>query len=289
MKLLFAIPHYYNPINRGSRGYGAHSGRDELRLQAVRTCLQSIQQLFGRPQCVIDIARRTTTPANQVTATVADVVLCTTGSAHLLDRLELSRQYYTPCPTTAEPLLLGFACHAALRDRLGAYDFYCYLEDDLVLRDPWFFVKLRWFVNNVGPDSVLMPNRYEIGHEQIVHKAYVDGPLKEKATAAYQDIADRPEIIGEVLGQRVRFARPLNPHSGCFFLTAEQFTRWTTSGHFLDGATSFIGPLESAATLGVMRTFRVYKPTMPTGAFLEIEHFVPAFLPLIRPREADRT
>jgi hypothetical protein len=40
----------------------------------------------------------------------------------------------------------------------------------------------------------------------------------------------------------------------------------------MDRDTTFVGPLESAATLGIMKTFRVYK-TVPEQAYLfEIEH-----------------
>jgi hypothetical protein len=57
---------------------------------------------------------------------------------------------------------------------------------------------------------------------------------------------------------------------------------WAAKPYFLDRDTSFVGPLESAATLGVMKTFRVYKPAPETGAFLEIEHPGTRFLGLIR-------
>ena len=46
--------------------------------------------------------------------------------------------------------------------------------------------------------------------------------------------------------------------------------------------TSFLGPLESAATLGILRTFSIYKPAPENAAFLEIAHAGNAFLGLIR-------
>jgi hypothetical protein len=58
---------------------------------------------------------------------------------------------------------------------------------------------------------------------------------------------------------------------------------WSARLDFFDRDTSFIGPLESAATLGIMRAFRIYKPAPEHAAFLEIEHFGQAFLGLIRP------
>ena len=57
---------------------------------------------------------------------------------------------------------------------------------------------------------------------------------------------------------------------------------WSRKPYFLDRDTSFIGPLESAATLGVMCAFRVYKPAREHAGFLEIEHFGTRFLENLR-------
>ena len=47
---------------------------------------------------------------------------------------------------------------------------------------------------------------------------------------------------------------------------------WSQQPYFLDGDRSFIGALESAATLGIMKTFRVYKADLPNASFLEVRH-----------------
>jgi hypothetical protein len=284
MRLLFAIPHFFDHDPAGGRRHGSLGPDPAQRARALADCLAAIHQLFGRPQCVIDIARRTTTPANHLTALAADAVVCTTGGRHLLDRLPVGGGYFTHLPTAAEPRLLGFECHAALRDRLAdGYDFYCYLEDDLLLRDPLFFAKLRWFAGSFGEEALLMPNRFEVARDRIVHKAYVDGPIRPAASSAFQDVGEAPELEAEALGLRVVFRRTTNPHSGGFFLSAAQMAAWAAKPYFLDRDTSFVGPLESAATLGVMRTFRVYKPAAENAAFLELEHPGTGFLSLIVP------
>jgi hypothetical protein len=279
MRLLFAVPHYFNPDPSGGRRHGS-LGRDPApRIRALADSLAAIQQLFGRPQCEIDIARRTTIPANHATAAVADVVVCTTHGHHLLDQLALGKGYFQHLPTKADPRLLGFECHAVLRDLLSVdYDFYCYLEDDLLLRDPLFFVKMRWFAAQFGEESLLMPNRYEVARGRVVHKAYVDGPIRAEATAAFQNVRESPRLEVEALGLRVAFRRAANPHSGGFFLTHSQMSAWVGKPYFLDRDTRFVGPLESAATLGVMRTFRIYKPVPENAAFLELEHPGTGFL-----------
>ena len=283
MRLLFAVPHYFDPDPRGQPRHGSLGPDPAPRVRALATTLASLQQLFGRPQCGIDIHQRTTVPANQRTATVADVVVCTTGDKHLLDRVGLGPAYFTHLPTTAPPRLLGFECHALLRDRLGGYDFYGYLEDDLVVRDPLFFVKLAWFHGRFGDAALLMPNRYEVARDRIVHKAYVDGPLRPEVTAAFLDVTCEPELTAEALAAAWVFRRTTNPHSGAFFLGDRQMRTWAGSPHFLDRDVRFVGPLESAATLGVMRTFRVYKPAVENAAFLQLEHQGAGFLSRIKP------
>jgi hypothetical protein len=57
---------------------------------------------------------------------------------------------------------------------------------------------------------------------------------------------------------------------------------WARQPYFLDRAAFFIGALESAATLGIMRTFQVYKPVLENGDFLEIRHHGTAYLDMVR-------
>ena len=96
MKVLFAIPHFYDPDGAGR--HGSLAADPAPRVRALADALAAIRQLFGRPQCVIDIARRTTMPANRDLAIAADAVVCTTGSHHLLDRLPLGPGYYVTAP-----------------------------------------------------------------------------------------------------------------------------------------------------------------------------------------------
>ena len=42
--------------------------------------------------------------------------------------------------------------------------------------------------------------------------------------------------------------------------------------HWMGGDCSFVSALESAATLGIAKTFSIYKPFGASSGFLEIEH-----------------
>jgi hypothetical protein len=97
-------------------------------------------------------------------------------------------------------------------------------------------------------------------------------------TAAWQDVTDRQYLSAELLGTQIRFERWPNPHSGCFFLNELQMERWATQPFFGDEDSTFAGPLESAASLGIIKTFRQYKPSPANAGFLELEHLHPRYL-----------
>jgi hypothetical protein len=174
-----------------------------------------------------------------------------------------------------------------LRCGLAAgYDYFAYLEDDLIMSDAWFFQKLRWFNNELGDEVLLQPNRVELGPLGLVDKAYIDGDLPRRVTAAFQDVGDQSTMTGHLMGTTVAFQRATNPHAGCFFLNRAQMENWASRPYFLDRSSAFVGPLESAATLGVMRTFRIYKASRESAGFLEIGHYGTAFLSQLRRRGA---
>lgn len=276
MKILFAIPHYFDPSGGGRHASLANDARP--RIQALSACLASLHHVFGQEQKQIDIARRVVVPANQAQRHEIEVVVCTTGGRHLLAETPIPPQLYRHCPSSAEPLLLGYECQQVFRDSLGRFDYYCYLEDDLILNDPWFFFKLAWFNRLARDDCLLQPNRYEMLSYVVGRKAYIDGDLRPDVYSRFRDQDSLPEIAAEALGVPVVFRPARNPHSGCYFLSASQMAHWAAQPYFLDRDASFVGPLESAATLGILRAFTIYKPAREQAAFLEIQHHGGQFL-----------
>jgi hypothetical protein len=135
---------------------------------------------------------------------------------------------------------------------------------------------------------VLVPNRFERGDSLMATKAYVDGDLAARVCAPFQNRDIQPRIEGEFLGQSHEFTRPLNPHSGSYCLRRDQLRTWSRHESFADRSRAFIGPLESAATLGIMKFFRVYKPAFQNAGFLEIEHQSNQFVSQLRRKCSDQ-
>ena len=274
MRILFAIPHYF--AHGAAPDYGSERTAPEARTRVTRACIASLWQNFSEAQSLVDGLRRGFVPANPQLSASITVALCTTGDSHLVPEL-------AGCPihhisTNAEPRFLGFECHKVLRSGLGQFDFFAYLEDDLRIDDGLFFVKLAWFAAQFGEAALLQPNRFEITAEPVPYKLYIDGNPRDETLIVPQRGDGQPRITAPVLGRPMGFQRVHNPHSGCFFLSAAQLARWAEQPDFAVPSAAFAGPLESAATLGIMRHFRVYKPARENAAFFEIEHLDPRYL-----------
>jgi hypothetical protein len=289
MRIIAVIPHYYHPANVEAGEHAWHGSTGPMRgarVEALTACIAALHQLYGRKQCLINLKDRVTRPANTITGAEVTVVVCTTLGRHVLGDVDLAEVPFSHHPTAAAPGLLGFEAQGFLRDCIGGYDYYCYLEDDIIACDPWMFLKLGWFTEKVGDGSLLQPNRFEVGRYGVSLKAYVDGDLPRELVEPFQDLNEAPTIHVDILNQRIVLERPLNPHSGCYFLNDRQMRAWASRADFLDRATTFVGSLESAATLGIMRNFRIYKPAEQNAAFLEIQHHVTEFLNTLRVRES---
>jgi hypothetical protein len=282
-KVLVVIPHY---CGKGNGFYGSTSGDASGRVSILERVIEGLHVSLGSRQAFLlwlgqhvpGKGNGRVINANDVFRSSVDVVICTTGEQHLVPHLGTPKGLYHHQPTGSEPMKLGFACHEVLRRSLGLYDWYCYLEDDLLITDSLFLTKLDWFVKQFGEETTLSPHRFERSLTEPAHKLYHDGSVRPDFTAQWQDVNDRQFLEGDVLGEKLSFERWPNPHSGCFFLNARQMETWASRPYFADADSSFAGPLESAASLGIIKTFRQYKASPKNAAFFELEHLHPRYL-----------
>jgi hypothetical protein len=282
-KVLVVIPHFYGA---GNGFYGSTGSDVSRRVSALDRVIEGVHQSLGSRQAFL-LRLQQQVPgkgnglliqANQSLSSLVDIAVCTTGENHLVSGLGTPSALFHHRHTGSEPMKLGFTCHQVLKENLGRYDWYCYLEDDLLITDALFMNKLEWFVKEYGVETTLAPQRFERSLGQPAHKLYHDGSVRPDFSAEWQDVTDRQVLESTVLGGTMRFERWPNPHSGCFFLTAAQMEKWVSMPYFGDGDSGFAGPLESAASLGIIKTFRQYKPSPQNAAFLELEHLHPRYL-----------
>jgi hypothetical protein len=281
MRILIAIVHYWNP-----EGGGLHQSLrpdPEPRLQALRAQLQAFRRL-DQAQSVLNIAQRAVVPANQALRHQIDVRLITDGQHTVLQRLDPAFRHWAQEVVTqpATGRELGFEAQRYLASQVNQnYDLYAYFEDDLIIHDPLFFHKIRWFLGLMGPSAALLPQRLE-WHDgpHVVDRFYIDGPLVEQELRQWIP-KPGPTVVFQLPTGDVVFDSPANPHSGCFVLSPQQLRAWTEHPCWQDGDRSFVSPLESAATLGIAKMFQLYKPAYSHASWLEVQHWGTSFHQLI--------
>lgn len=270
MKILVTIPHFFGHDGRGN--YGSTASPAVRRANALRQSLLGLFTSFSGRHRLADSRTSSSHIANERLTAEIDIVVCTSGRHHLVD--QLGRLPFRHESTDCQPRLLGYECHRVLKENLGRYDFYSFMEDDLLINDMMFFTKLKWFTAKLGDDYLLQPNRFERLMGDSTVRLYIDGNVRDifKLRPELRRIAPRKSLGVRIFETDFKFSQVQNAHSGCFFLNAAQMARWASMDYFLDRSQEFVGPLESAATLGVMRTFFVYKPARENAAFLELAH-----------------
>jgi hypothetical protein len=278
MRILITMPHFFRGAAEAATNRSTQIGAREERLRALVAAISSLHQALGGSTYGLDHGKRTAWPMTPPRPYALDIVVVTAGDAHLVAELAPLQRMFRHHATDADPLMLGFECHKLMREAIGRYDYYGYVEDDIVLADPLFLRKRALFDRQFGPQALLQPNRYEASPLPPVTKLYVDYRLDPKVTARYQDIAEAPRLELTFLDEVIGFERSSYPSAGCFFLSDAQLQVLVESPHFLDGDVSYLSPLDSAVTLSVMKTFRVYKPVLEQAWFLEVLHASPRWI-----------
>jgi len=285
MRLLIGVVHFWEA---GDGRHGSLSPDPSPRVRALRQLILQLHRLFGSAAASLNhMARRIDLIDDQ--AGSIDIRLCVVHDRHVLPDLgDLEGLFDVEICSPESPRLLGFCCQAMLRDVSAQavasgqpYDFVGYLEDDIIIYDPDFFLKLSAFSRAFGNHYLLMPNRIEtMSASGQLSRFYIDGDYNPEASKSYRSSAEHKLCMNH-LGQIVCFDQPLNLHSGCFFLNQSQALEYFSNPEACSMDISFHGPLESAATLGVLKAFELMKPALSNGRFLTVEHAGCNFMGLV--------
>lgn len=274
MKALIVIPHFYKPAGKNTRYASYSTEMRNARRHALDSSIFNLQQLFGDGHYGAQHHLMKMKKLPNAFRVELDIKVCTTGGFHLVDELTCPKEWFEHIETDAEPLLLGFQCHNELKKRLGNYDYYCYLEDDIIIHDQFFFKKLELFNSETPIQQLLQPQRYD--------SAYFDGKVvKPFLTKIYPDFEACPAPANVMsytfafLGTEVTVAQSTHPHAGCFFLQQTQLEHLAEGPDF--GNMANVNPvmaLDHAATLAISKRFAIFKTAAESMNFFEVEHGV---------------
>jgi hypothetical protein len=293
-RALVTIPHFFDRQGiADARHDSADPDSAKRRADALSLVIWRLQELFGQPVLVARHSQQSSEQVSLPRRMQVDICVITNEDNHLVDQLTCPANLYKHVPAFGDPRWLGLAAHKVIAQMLGRYDWYCYLEDDTAIEDPLFFLKMRHAYDlldaHVGPDALLQPARWESAWDGP--NAALPGPRKlypdyECAGSPY---FEGPIIDVDMLGQRWMLEPARHPHAGCFFLDQRRAEIFTRSKYCGEAVETWITPPDTAATLAVMRTFRLYKPALESLDFLEVRHLRPAMIRQLRPMEGAYT
>ena len=271
-KSLLIIAHFFRPEESSIYSSTMESMRNQ-RTYALYEAVKSWRAIFD-DTATLNIEHKKFLLSSSASGAL-DIIIIVNENNHLIQsefahqaRLKIVRV------KTSNPRLLPFAAHRVAADYREQYDWFFYSEDDLAVRDPSFFFKLKAFQELFGTNRALQPNRYEINFKGTKTKTYIDGDLRAGFIEPYLKLVNEEHdaLTLPFLGHTITLERARNPHSGFFALSSQQLKHWICQKHFNDLDSSFVSPLESAATLGLIKTFSVFKSSPPNQAYFEIEH-----------------
>jgi len=281
MRALVVLVHYFSP-EANPRHTSVDESRRENRTRAIETVIEGYRGAFG-PASKLRFSDRTLDvgpAAVDLDIRVLTVPGCSLVSDDFRRRFGVNQTVCEP----ANPRHLGFFAYRVFAKFAQDYDWFLFSEDDLLVRDPLMFDKLAWFNATFGEGRVLSPNRLEWNPKAAFLKTYVDGDISGQTFKRLtQGLPDEDLLKARPLSSELTFQRARNPHAGYFAITKTQLAHWMAQPHWLMEDVSFVSPLESAATLGLTKTFSVYKPLAP-ASFLEVEHLDDRFSKLGWPR-----
>lgn len=275
MRLLVVISHYFGPRDPQSNHAVLGSYIEPLgRIAALNEAIVCLHRNFGPHRNALDGGAIATPGAAPATI---DIVIVAMRDRNVLSDLGIAPGTYSVHYVDGAPSRIPFHARRLMKQRAADYHFYCFMEDDLAIHDPEFFAKLLWFQAQFGPRALLAPTRVETAFTGTPAKIVIDPELGTQHTAPFRRPGQRAEIAAQWHGAERGFALPTNPHAAAFFLTPAQLALWIADPSFDDDDASWIGPLESAATLGIGKVFDIYKATTPDPFFLEIHHYGTAY------------
>jgi len=168
------------------------------------------------------------------------------------------------------PMFVEFRAQDIFIQHHDDFEWFLFLEDDIILRDSCILDKLSFFRRNLPDVRILLrPNLYEM-HNGVKKYINIKKPRSQK-----EYLYNRWSVLKIGDWEFVRF---LNPHLGFYCLSKDQLKLWIDSGRkWRDADVSYyVGSLEAAATGCLHECFLLYQPHVSNLYFLEVEHCGPS-------------
>jgi hypothetical protein len=166
-----------------------------------------------------------------------------------------------------DPMFVEYDSFEVFSGFIDSFDYFMFLEDDVLLNDSWFLEKIKKFnYYSSHKNFVLLPHRFEYcnGVKYFFDQMIADKPGK----TAY----NYSEIL-KVYTDDAAFVVYENPHAAFYCLSKEQLLLWKNSGYKWKNKVVAYGVLESAATYSLYENFEFLKPHPDNINYFEVQHY----------------
>ena len=179
------------------------------RIDALRRLILQLHRLYGQPAGLLNHRQRRVDGVDDGGGAI-DLRVCVSGDCHVLDRLSDCEGLYRKevChpedPSPYSVLKRSGCCLKPcmpLKLLVSPLITSLILEDDILLTDADFFLKLRCFNRAFGDQYLLMPNRIEtMEHQGQLRRFYIDGDYNPAASEAYRHSAEPDALLSPSRG-----------------------------------------------------------------------------------------
>jgi len=181
---------------------------------------------------------------------------------YLIDKVEILFS------SQLDPMYVEFDAYNIFESAKDEFDYFIFLEDDILLSDSWFLEKIKKF-NALSPYKhfLLQPHRFEY-FKGVKH--YLD---QTTVRIDKQTIFNYADFLKVDLFDNVSLCVYQNPHSGFYCLSKEQLYIWIKSGNKWKNQVVAFGILESAATFCLYENFQFLSPHPNSLGYFEVQHY----------------
>lgn len=181
---------------------------------------------------------------------------------HLLEKVKIKFS------SQLDPMYVEYDAYNIFESAKDEFDYFIFLEDDILLTDSWFLEKIKKF-NALSPYKhfVLQPHRFEY-YKGVKH--YLD---QNTVRNDKQTIFNYADYLKVDLFDNISLCVYQNPHAGFYCLSKEQLYIWIKSGYKWKNKVVAFGILESAATFCLYENFQFLSPHPNSLGYFEVQHY----------------
>lgn len=276
MRVLLVMPHYYRAVTDNARHGSSNASKRDLRLKSFEESLGSLWvNWISTPIYVVINEKRFEFGGRRVSI---DLAIVSNREFNLLDSQSvLPRADYNVVYPSCDPKHLGFECHKIMADNKDNYDLFGYIEDDIVIDDPYFFEKIVWLngllenkSSGVNEKVLLHPVRYELLDSG---RFGVGGAIYEHRL--YKKPDNVPRLGFDNYGRQLFFEMTDHAISGCFFVNKRQLNKLIGKENFGRLDSVWMTELDTAVGYAVMKNFQLFRPAAENLDFLRVRHAFP--------------